>query len=305
VRVILGAVAAVLLAGACSGDEGADPAPRPEVTSSTVPVDRSGIVLAPVGGVTTTSVVERGSARLVGVVRGPSGPVAGATVRIERFAADREVRTAVVTGPDGRFVLEGVPGGRYRVRAFQAPRYVQLEAEVRFLADRAEHEFDLVVEEQGEIVVRASAAPSPAVVGFPVNVVVQVAQRAVDGEGIVRLQPLAGTSVTLTGLGRWTLRSGGSGFEAPGRTDSGGTARWELQCDDPGDPGLAVRIPVLRAGTAAPVDPVSPGATSPSPTTTTETIGLGLPSCVAAGPTTTSTTGGSEATTSTTGDGDG
>ena len=304
------AVALSLLLAACSDDEDAGPRPEPRVTTSTALVDRSGIVLTPVGGETTTTIRETGAARLVGVVRGPAGPVAGATVRVERFVVGREVRTDVLTGPDGRWVLEGVPGGRYRVRAFLAPSLAQVEAEVRFLADRAEHEFDLTMEEHSGLVVRSSSAPAPAMVGSPVNLVVQVAQRRVDGDGIVRAAPVPGSSVELTGLGRWVVRDDGSTFpgqdrEATARTDGEGRARWELRCEVAGDPGLAVRIPVTVSSPAPPAAGAQPdpqtATTSPGPQVRIETVALDVPACVEPAPTTTTHDG----STTTTADEDG
>src|SRR5690606_1191562 len=104
-------------------------------------VDLSGVALPVVAGETTSTLRETGTARLVGTVTGPDGPVAGATVRIERLVAGREVRTDVTTASDGRFALDGVPGGRYRVRAFLPPDLAQTAPELRFVADGGEHAF--------------------------------------------------------------------------------------------------------------------------------------------------------------------
>src|SRR3546814_13917999 len=90
-------------------------------TTSTAVIDRTGIALAPVAGATTTSAVERGSARIVGLVSGPTGPVPGATVRIEPLVAGRSVRTAVVAGGDGRLLAAGLPGCRPRLRLLPPP----------------------------------------------------------------------------------------------------------------------------------------------------------------------------------------
>lgn len=298
--VLLGATTLLGLAS-CSDDEDAEPAPDPRVTTSTAIVDRSGIALAPVAGETTTTIREKGSARLVGTVRGPSGPAAGATVRIERFVAGREIRNDVVTGPDGRFALEGVPGGRYRVRAFQPPTLAQVDSEIRFLADGAEHEFDLVMEEHSGLVVLASSAPEPAQVGLPVNLVVQVTQRQVDADGVIRTSPVTGVRLELTGLGRWVMRgsaTGAGGSSSSERvapsviTDGAGRARWELRCEAAGEPGLAVRVPVQSSAT-----PPQPPATT-APQVTMQTIALDLPACVRPAPATTSTTTGPSTTTS-------
>jgi hypothetical protein len=294
-------VAGLLLTGACTDDD-AGPAPTTEPTVPTTVVDRSGIALAAVPGETTSTIVEQGSAVVTGSVQGPSGLVVGATVRIERLVAGREIRTDVLTGADGRFVLGGVPGGRYRVRAFLAPSLAQVKPEVRFLADDHEHSFDLVVEPQSGLVVRADVAPEPPLLGKAVNLVATVATRMVGADGVVRSTPVVGATVELVGLGRWTLRDDDAGPDdddtapsssstsvtvgtttstttraaptATARTDASGAVRYELRCEAPGSPGLALRIPVT---VASPPDPT--GAPAP-PTMSTETVSLDLPDCV-------------------------
>jgi hypothetical protein len=301
----------VVLSGlvACTGgsdDTGPTSTTRP--TPSTTVVDRSGIALARVPGETTTTIQETGTARITGSVSGPSGPVPGATVRLERLVAGREVRTDVVTGEDGRFLLEGVPGGRYRVRAFLAPSLAQTEPEVRFLADGEEHTFDLTVESHGGVAVLADAAPDQPLLDAPVNVVVRVLNRTVDADGIVRSVGVPDLIVELTGLGRWNLRrdadatsttSTTSGVvsttssttaapptRATARTDRGGQARFELRCDSPGSPGLVLQVPVRRPTPGGPADPAAPSTTAAA-ALTTEAFPLDLPDCVDPATTTT------------------
>lgn len=296
--------ASLVLAGACTHDD-AGPTPTTDPTAPTTVVDRSGIALADVSGETTSTVVERGSAVLSGSVQGPSGPVAGATVRIERLLAGREIRTDVLTRADGRFTLSGVPGGRYRVRSFLAPSLAQLTPEVRFLSDGAEHKFDLVVESQSGLVVRADVAPEPPLLDKDVNLVAIVLTRTVGADGVVRSTPVVGATVELVGLGRWVLRddsSSGTGggststsvtlapttsttrrtLSPTARTDGSGKVRFELRCDAAGSPGLALRVPV----TVTPAPDPTTGAPG-SPQVTTESVALDLPDCV--DPTTTTT----------------
>ena len=315
---VLLAVGALL--GACTDDDDAGPAPDPEATTSTVPVDYTGIVLPGVGGETTTTIDEKGTARLTGTVSSPSGPLGAATVRIDRLVAGRVIRRDVVTAADGRWELRDVPGGRYRVRAFQAPLYAQLETEVRFLVDGEEHSFDLRVEEQGGLVVRADAAPDQPTLDNPVNVVVLVAHRTVSPDGIVRSTPLSGVFVELTGLGRWVARGGDEGVDFGGgpfddtttttfddsSSDMGqvltgdGRARFELMCVATGDPRLSRRVPVTWSPDPAPPDSGST-TSSTAPRQSSEEVPLELPPCVEPEPTTTTTTSGtSDTSTSTT-----
>jgi len=317
-RTLVAVVAVAALAAACSGDDDAGPAPTTDPTVPTTVVDRSGIALAGVRGTTTSTIREVGNATISGSVQGPSGLVPGATVRIERLVAGREVRTDVLTGPDGRYTVGGLPGGRYRVRAFLAPSLAQTTPEIRFLADRKEHTFDLTVEHYGGLVVRADVAPEPPVLDGAVNLVALVANRSVGTDGVVRATPVVGTTVELVGLGRWQLRSSGGGGSseddststsvaftttsttsrsrpsATARTDSSGRVRYELRCDATGDPGLALRVPVT---VASPPDPS--GAPTP-PQVTTQTVSLDLPSCVDPAASTTTTTDGGSPSSSTT-----
>ncbi len=224
----------------------------------------------------------------MGTVRGPAGPAGGATVRIDRIVADREVRTDVTADPEGRWELRDVPGGRYRVRAFLAPTLAQTTAEVRFLRDRDEHTFELVMEEQQGLVLRADSAPDPPTVGNPVNLVLLVAQRTVDPDGIVRAAPLAGAVVELGGLGRWVLRDdGGFGSDsATVRLTDGGRARFELRCEVAGPPGLSLRVPVTVA--PAPTT-TAQGAPPAERQVTVETIAIEVPPCEAPARATTTT----------------
>lgn len=286
---------ALASSGACTSDDDAGPSPTTRPTVPTTVVDRSGIALAAVAGSTTSTIVDTGSAVLSGSVRGPAGLVPGATVRIERLVAGQQVRTDVLTGPDGRFSLSGVPGGRYRLRAFLAPWYAQAEPVVRFLEDGEEHTFDLTVETQTGLVVRADVAPDAPQVDGAVNLVAVVTNRAVGADGVVRSVPVVGTSVELVGLGRWVLRDD----SAPNRstttstatragsaattttvnrslsptavTDGSGQVRFELLCRSAGPSGLALRVPFT-------VTP-PPGEAAGPAQVDVQTITLTLPEC--------------------------
>lgn len=322
------AVVSALVAASCTGDDDAGPSPTTDPTVPTTVVDRSGISLAGVRGTTTSTVVETGTTAIRGTVTGPNGPVGGATVRIERLVAGREIRNEVPTDGSGAYSLTGQPGGRYRVRAFLPPTLAQLKPEVRFLAAGRDHTFDLRVEQQSGLVVRADVAPEPPLEGRAVNLVALVANRSVGTDGVVRAVPVVGTTVELIGLGRWELRRSGeppddddtastsTSLGTPtsssttsttaarraaspvARTDSAGRVRYELRCVSAGDPGLALRIPV----TVTP--PTNPDGTPGTPQTTTQTVSLDLPACIDPTAVTTTTaassTSGSTSTTTTT-----
>jgi hypothetical protein len=298
-RLRLGATiaAATVLMAACTSGDADSPAPAPGdvSTTSTSVVDRSGIVLPGVAGATTSTVIERGTTQLTGSVQGPEGLVVGATVRIERLVAGREVRADVLTGPDGRFVLADVPGGRYRVRAFLAPGLAQLQPEALFLEAGEQYDFALTVVPQSGLIAMADVAPKPPTLAGAVNVVVQLSSRVVDLDGVVRATPVVGVQVELSGLGRWVLRddrpapstSTTSGRfdptttttiarQAPSPfaiTDPTGRVRFELRCQNPGPSGLYLRVPVREAPPAGSV-PGTPGAV------VQQSVDLTLPECV-------------------------
>lgn len=295
------------IAGCTGGGDDSGPTSTTRPSPSTTVVDRSGIALAGVAGETTTTIVETGSTRITGTVSGPAGLVPGATVRIERLVGGREVRTDVLTGGDGRFLLDGVPGGRYRLRAFLAPTLAQTTSEVRFLADDEEHTIDLVMEDHAGVAVLADAAPAQPLLDGPVNVVVRVLNRTVDADGVVRSVGVGGASVELTGLGRWNVRddrapaSGSStsttssstttsttrpADTVTARTDSAGQVRFELRCDAPGEPGLVLRVPIRQPAAPPSSDPAAP-PTSAAPVVTMEPFPLELPDCVDPATTTT------------------
>lgn len=294
-RRVAGAVL-LLVGAACTNSDSAAPKPRPEPSTPTTELDTSGIALARVSGQTTTTIQERGTASIAGSVTGPDGLIVGATVRIERLVAGREIRTDVVTGPDGRYLVENIPGGRYRVRAFLAPSLAQVVPDVDFLPDGKAHTFDLKVERMSGVAVQADVAPEPPLLRRSVNLVASVVNRTVDADGIVRSTPVVGLDVELVGLGRWVLRddarepprddpdAGPSSPFAPTTTTTqgappsaiavtgaGGRVRYELRCEVVGASGLGLQVPVTRR---------SGSGDSATTQTTTETIKLDLPACV-------------------------
>jgi hypothetical protein len=293
------ALVALVLAGtaACTSDDGPAPTPRRRTERPPV-VDYSGVALEKVPGTTTTAGDGRdvGTASIVGTVSGPGGPVPGATVRVEHLVGSGAVVHDAVTGPDGRYAVTGIAGGRYRVRAFLAPTLALTKPEVRFLPDAKEADIDLAMTDQRKVVASAATSPEPVYVGDPVNLSVTLATQQVDGDGIVRSTPVSGILVTLDGLGPWTLRREDDDLRTPlppritttttpaspdGFTDGTGTVRFALRCLAAGDPGLGVLVTVTVTPAAV------PGQPPPSPVQQTQRIALRVPACVDPAATTT------------------
>ena len=207
--VLVLAIAAMAIASCGAPDSGLLPPPSStsstSTTPTTAPIDFSQIALEAFPGQPTTSApISVGNATIRGAVSGPDGAVVGGTVRIERLVADVVQRTDVPTDEAGGFILAGVPGGRYRVRAFQSPRLTMTEAEIFFLEDGGDKELRLNTSLFEGIAVRGSTTPANPIVGQGVNLAVRVAQRTVDGDGIGREAPMAGVAVRLRTSG-WVV----------------------------------------------------------------------------------------------------
>lgn len=211
-------ISLVLAAGLAFTACGA-PAPRmlppPSSTSSTeaepttTRPDYSRIALQPLPGETTTTApLTEGSATLRGAVVGPDGPVPNAVVRADRLVGDAVQRTEVRTAADGTYEMAGIPGGRFRVRAFLPPTLIMNSAEVFFLENDAERELRLVVESFTGRTVSAATTPVSPIAGQAVNLAVRVAQRTVGEDGIAREVPSPGVAVRVSATG-WTAVGAG------------------------------------------------------------------------------------------------
>lgn len=232
---LLGALLAVLVAMAVLSTTWARPErrslPPPSSTSSTAPaeattssLDRSRIFLQPVRGETTTTLVETGRAVVRGVVVGPDGEVPGAVVRIERLVGEAVQVRDVRTRSDGTFRVDGLPGGRFRVRAFQPPTLTMTQPEIFFLGGQEERDLRLNATRHAGPDVRASTAPQAPAAGDLVNLLVWVAERVVDDDGVARTVPRPGVPVEVRSSG-WVYVDGRT------VTDDEGVALFTFRCD--------------------------------------------------------------------------
>jgi hypothetical protein len=280
--------ALLVVSASCSGDDAGGHARRRSVERPPV-VDYSGAELAHVPGTTTTAAApEVGSAALVGAVSGPGGLVVGAIVHVEHLVGSTAIGHDVVTGPDGRYAIPAIPGGRYRIRAFFPPALAVAAPDVRFVPDGKETSVDLAMVDVRKVVAKAAISPTAPYLDDPINLSVVVATQTVDLDGIVRSRPVSGLRVELDGLGVWSLRSDDlpsplqprittTTFAPPTPvqyTDGAGTARFELECTSPGDPGLGLLVTVTVTPTAA------AGQPPPAPEQRTDRLPLELPGCV-------------------------
>ena len=235
------AAAALVLLAACSS-KGFEKLPPPPTTlprpPTTAPVDLSGVELKSVAGKTTTTLVMGpGRSMLQGVVNGPDGPVAGATVQAERLVGDAAAMATVVTAADGTWAMQGVLGGRFRVRAWRSTDLSMTKPEVFYLTDGDTKQLPLSLQRYTGVAVTFAIAPNPPFVNEAANLVVQVVQQSVDPQGVVRGEPVVGVRVELFGGGDWSLVTAN-----PTTTDGSGRATWQLRCRSDGKQQLAVLV---------------------------------------------------------------
>jgi hypothetical protein len=249
-RTPLLALAALGLAGCAPGAVRALPpppstAPRQPTTTT---ADFTGVALAPVSGRTTIPgvVMGPGHATLSGTVGGSGGGVGGATVEVERLVGDSSATTRVTAGPDGRWSLPNILGGRYRVRAWRAPDQTMAAPEIFFLGGGENRSLNLGLQSFSGPVVTSAIAPNPPVVDQPANLVVDVSNRVVDAQGVGRATAAAGVSAQLSGSGTWQVTG-----PNPATTDRGGQATWQLTCQTGGPQPLSVSV---NGGSLLPLD---------------------------------------------------
>lgn len=249
--------------------EGFTPAPPP---TTAVPGAERPALLSVQGTTSTTVPPNVGRARLSGTVTGPDGPVPAAVVRIERVVLGTTQVLDVVTGPDGRYDVPGIGGGRYRLRAFLAPTLAQPAGEVLYLRADEERTVDLRVQTFADPSIAVAVAPNPPLLGQQVNIAVRVSGRFVDTEGVVRSQPLAGGFVEVSTTGGWSSPS-----PSAATTNGDGQVTFSSTCESTAPAQLFVSVEVPAA------DPLAP---PPPPVTTS----VELPACVDPATLTTTTT---------------
>jgi hypothetical protein len=204
-----------------------------------------------------------GSARLSGIVQGPDGPQAGATVRVERFVEDRVGRVDTTSAGDGSFGLAGLPGGRYRLRAWFRPSLTATRSVVTFLvADGGALISDLVLERHSATTMLGTVGVARWQVGQRAGVSVLVSQEYVDGDGIVRTGGVAGAPINLQVPSGLVLISDDSAV-----TGTDGYARFGVECAVSGRYTLVAESSGYTRPIAAPVCNPPPPPPTVSPTT--------------------------------------
>lgn len=257
---ILGLLAVACTRGGTRGIHNLPPPPSlPATTTTAPPPDLSDVVLPVAPGQTTTTIeVGPGEAELSGTVIGDEGPVANATVRIQRVVGDSSAHMDVLSAEDGTWTAPFLKGGLIRVRAWRAPDLALADPQLFFLEARETRTVNLELEQFTGLRVTSDIAPDPPIVGERANMVVQVTEEAVDPEGVVHAEVVAGITVELFGSGNWRVAT-----ENPTHTDGGGNAAFTVRCDQSGRQPLSVVVGDIQTF------PIGVPDCAPAPTTTT------------------------------------
>jgi len=233
------------------------------LTGPTLPTNLPSVAEATVPGSTTTTVpaIGPGHSTLNGTVLGPGGPVAGATVEADRLVGNQMASTETTTAADGSWEIGSILGGRYRVRAWQAPSLAATAPQIFFLGASQTESMTIELASFTGPSIASAIAPGVPVVGQMDNLVVQVTNPTVGPDGVVRDLPEVGVSVTLTNGPAWVVYNGN-----PQPTGANGEVLFQVSCQASGSSPMSAAV----------------GGTSPVP--------LQLPDCVGSPTTTTTST---------------
>lgn len=231
--------------------------PEPDLEADVVPID---------GG---------DSELTVRVIDQDGEPVRGADVRLERFVGPFKGWDDTTTGRDGSVVVGGLRGGRFRVRAWVAPRLATTEPQLVFLTAGEKSALTVRIEPHEGFLVQGAFLATTWQVDDRVVFDTLLVQEEVGTDGIIRGRPVVGAVTLAPVFGVWV------DGESSKLTDPAGHATFTVVCGATG----VHEVNVEAAGSfparvtlpeCLPRDPNRP----PAETTTTT---------VPDGPTTTST----------------
>jgi hypothetical protein len=188
-----------------------------------------------VGGSTTSTALSfaDGDVVLSGVVRGPEGPVPGATVVLTRILGEQRAVLRVPTNEDGRYLAPKIKGGVIELFAYKAPSLSAGDGKVLFVTGNMTQ--DLELQSFSDTEIRWSIGPGQPVVGNPISVSLQITVRRVDPDGIVRSEPLEGISARIVSLG--TLQPIA---DTERLTNAKGLVSFPMTCTGPGSAAVQV-----------------------------------------------------------------
>ncbi|HVL05160.1 MAG TPA: carboxypeptidase-like regulatory domain-containing protein [Acidimicrobiales bacterium] len=269
--VVLG-VTAVVAAACSSGSPTAGPDPTsPALTTTstteavapttTAPPTTTSTTLRPTTTSSTLLALGPGEASIVGTVTGPSGPVDGATVRVERLVGRNVASQDVTTTGGGTYALAGILGGSYRVRALKPPDFASSPVEAFFLAANDRKVLDLKVPPAGGERITATVNPNPPRVDQAATITIQVGTGRVDEQGRPAVTPRPGVPLSLTPAAGIVLEGSPQAL-----TDGNGSATWQIRCQAQG--ADTFQLTVGTGVTQVKIPACAAGASPPAPATT-------------------------------------
>ena len=291
----------VVLVTACTGDE--KPFTGADSTTTTVappPLD-AGLVVLPPGfepadtrGVLLTPLVSdeeelseedrsipvtdelTGTATIKGRVT-VDGRGAAARVRLERFVGDRYGVLDVDANGEGAFEVKDALGGRYRIRAWDAPEYSAIPSVTVFVPSKGDFTVDVPMRAfEGPRIQVALDTAVPAV-GSPATLKALLTEQQVDGEGYLSGEGIGDGDLTLT-VDSSSLRIGSAN---PTSTSADGSASWTVTCRSEGvhdvtveyeETSVVVTLPACLPASEA----TTTSSSSTSSTSTTAPAGVAV-----------------------------
>lgn len=212
-----------------------------------------------------------GSAALSGIVMGPSGPVAGASVRIERHAGDGLAAADLVTDELGAYHLPAILGGRYRVRAWVGGQYTMTTSAVLFLRQGEVRALDLEIgpiDGQPQV---GFTHRGDVYVGLTGSVAVSVTTRSIGADGLVDLNGIPGAVVGFSPSANVTANA------AVVTANGAGVANFLIECHQPGPATATITYANLRATATLPNCRPVPAAPAPTEPGTEEAAAPSVP----------------------------
>jgi len=206
-----------------------------------------------------------GDMTLGGSVTDGVGNIGGAIVRVERHTVDGVGRIDLRANSEGFWGADGLPGGRYRVRAWHPRTHASLDSKVFFAEDGEAVRLAILVQPVQTALTVELVHRGRVYKGLSGTVAVVVTNEAVDADGIATAGGVANLRVNLTPSGGVTL--------APGAaiTDVDGVARFRMTCHQLGQFSAVATIGVeARPFALPPCQPAPPAQTivvqPPAPT---------------------------------------
>lgn len=189
-----------------------------------------------------------GTVTLDGSVLLPDGtPVAGATIRIERFTTAGQAVGETVSDDDGNWEVVGLRAGRLRIRAFAPNLLASVDPVVIVLSHAGSATIALQVQAAAPAVTYELVGPAAVAIDAEVTVAVVASRELVDENGRLVRVPMPNESLLMSVSPPARLLSAN-----PVTTDAGGAARFLVVCDGEGTPTSSVQIDTVRSTLALP-----------------------------------------------------